>query len=134
MVEEQGERYVSGWLLPFLEDARLARLAARHASDEARHAAGLRLAARRTGVEPAPVPRRLEILAGLDDALRGGLTRAPRDRTEAGIACLILQVLEERSVRQFEIFARAFARADPHSAALFRDIARGRKPDSACAR
>lgn len=122
--EEADEKGVFDALLARVDDPELNKLVRVHRDDEVRHAAMLRECLARNGVEPEPVPPELRVVDRIAHH-SGGLREAFLEG-RAGImeAYLLLQVIEERGVRQFPMIARAMKRFDPESAAVIERITR----------
>jgi sphingolipid 4-desaturase/C4-monooxygenase len=121
--ESSGEGAIFERLAQIVDDAELQRLIARHAADEVRH--GQRLNARITelGIPRPKLPDALNLAIALD--VRLGVASGPLyTREDVMKMYLFLQVLEERTVWQFQLFVEAMADVDPTSAALFADILR----------
>lgn len=103
-------------------DPFLRKVAARHAADEARHAALLEGRIVANGAGRPQIPAHLDLLAQLDDALDGLMRRPIASREDVMRAYLLLQVLEERAVSQLPLFIAAFADVDPETSAVFQQL------------
>jgi hypothetical protein len=103
-------------LLLRVDDPELAKLVRIHRDDEMRHAELLHKCIARGGIEPVPVPPELNVVDRIDRHT-GRTARAFVDgRLGVMEAYLVLQVVEERGVRQFPLFAAALRPYDPESA------------------
>jgi hypothetical protein len=78
----------------------------------------------RYSVEPEPVPRELRIIDRIDRHANGFAAAFVQGRTGVMEAYLLLQVIEERGVRQFPRIADAMRPFDPESAAVIDRITR----------
>jgi len=103
--------------------ARYVRMCARHAADEARHAALFAAAVDALG-GAAPTPARLDPLARLDAAAGGLLATAGDSREALGRVFLLLMAFERRLAERLPLIADGFAAARPELSALFRTVAR----------
>jgi rubrerythrin len=121
--EEADEKGVFDTLLARVDDPELAKLVRIHRDDETRHAAMLRERLAHLAVEPEPVPTDLRVVdridrhVGVADSFIGG---------KSGImeGYLLLQVIEERGVRQFPGIANAMRPFDPATAGVIDRITR----------
>lgn len=124
--EASGEGRVFEELLKRSDDAELARLVVRHRDDEVRHAEVLaeRCAhnAALAGVDIPPVPSHLKLIDRLDRALGGFFDRPLETREDVMRAYLVLQVVEERAITQFELYVEAMREVDPVTAKTFEQI------------
>jgi rubrerythrin len=121
--EDSDEGQVFDVLLAQIDDADLQKMVRIHAADERRHAEMFRDALARNGFEPWAVPPELSLIERLDVAL-GGFFDGFLDREHPVMdAYLLLQVIEERAVTQFETMRPAFAAHDPQTAELLDSIA-----------
>ena len=125
--EEGDELGVFDALLARVDDPELNKLVKVHRDDETRHAAMLRECLARLeakGVEPEPVPPELHVVARIGHHA-GSLGESFVDgRATVMEMYLLLQVIEERGVRQFPKIARAMRPFDPESAAVIDRITR----------
>lgn len=122
--EHTGEARVFDAMLAYTkEDPSLARMIEKHRDDEVRHEALFRACAIRQGVPPRPVPTELGLMDALDRAV-GFSERAIVDGRGVMDAYLVLQVLEERAVAQFDLFIEAFREVDPETSRVFEEVAR----------
>ena len=117
--ESSGEAQAFPYLLPHLPP-RLARLAQRHAADEARHAAGFEALLDAHGGAP-DLPPPPEPLAMMDAAAGGVLVYAGRDAESTGRALLLLMALERRFVERLPVVAPV-APVAPDAARLMRQV------------
>jgi hypothetical protein len=122
--EEADERGVFDRLLARVDDPELHQLVRTHRDDELRHAAMLREHVERAGLDTIAIPAELQVVPFIDRALDRVADRFVAD--EAGVmeAYLLLQVLEERAVAQYPLFARALCAVDPAGAAVVLAIVR----------
>lgn len=124
--ESSGEGRVFEELLLRKDDAELAKLVERHRDDETRHAQVLaeraRANAHAAGVEVPEVPAHLKLVDRLDAALGGFFSRPLETREDVMRAYLVLQVIEERAITQFELYAEAMKEVDPVTSALLEEI------------
>ncbi|MFO0673101.1 MAG: ferritin-like domain-containing protein [Polyangiaceae bacterium] len=122
--EHTGEARVFDAMLDFTkDDEKLARTIAKHRDDEVRHERLFRACAERQGVPPREVPPELGLMDALE-ARVGFSERAIVDGRGVMDAYLVLQVLEERAVAQFDLFIDAFREMDPETARVFEEVAR----------
>jgi len=122
--EATGESAIFEHLLAHVEDQKLRHMVERHQADEVRHAELFRECLQRTGVEPTPVPPHLRLLDRLDALAGGVMSRPVKDDRDVMIAYMMLLVIEERAVTQFQQFIPAFEVVDPQTADVFRSVAR----------
>lgn len=119
--EEQGEARLFDEAIGLVEDERLKKMIRRHAEDEIRHGEMFRACIARNGVEVGPVPPHLDVLSQLDEALGGFFERGITSAEQLMEAFAILQVIEERALDQFSMYAEVFEGAgDPETAETFR--------------
>lgn len=118
--EEGDEAGIFEQLESLIDEPRLARLAARHRDDEARHAQMFRDCLARLGLEEQPVAAELKLIR----RIAGGGAFAEVRLTEADIVptYAVLQAIEEIGVEQFPQFAAAFDRVDPDTAETYRRV------------
>jgi len=114
--EESDEAGVFDRLLARVDDEKVRKLVRIHRDDETRHAELLRECVVRTGVVPEPLPLELRIVDRIDRELGGFAARFTADEHGVMEAYLMLQVIEERAVRQFPAIERALRKVDPRSA------------------
>lgn len=122
--EEADEGGVFDNLLARVDDPELGKLVRRHRDDEARHAELYRGCLARTGITPVPVPKELRIIDRIDRNLGGFGASFVAGDTGVMEAYLLLQVIEERGVREFAKIANALDEVDPESASVVRSIVR----------
>jgi hypothetical protein len=123
--ESSGEAQVFEQALARVDDPQLARMIEKHQADEVRHAALFRGCIERTGVDPGPVPSHLRVMDRIDRALGGFLARPIADARGVMEAYVLLQVVEERALDQFELLEQGFrAAGDTASADTFALVAR----------
>lgn len=124
--ESSGEGRVFEELLKRKGDSELQRLVVRHRDDEIRHAELLaercRENAAQFGGEIPKVPAHLRLIDRLDRALGGFFSRELRTDEDVMRAYLVLQVIEERAITQFDMYVKAMEQVDPKSAQTFREI------------
>jgi rubrerythrin len=124
LAEGNGEARFFESILTFVDDPKLATMVRKHRDDEIRHEQ-LFLARRdATGVDPRPVPEHLRMMDRLDRALGGLLDRPVVDARGVMDAYIVLQVVEERALHQFDLLERAFRAVDSVTADTFVDVAR----------
>ena len=123
---EEADEGVFDRLLASVDIPELNRMVAIHASDEQRHAALLRECAARAGVVPEPVPPELHYIEQLRRLSGGGDLEAVFANGHWSIMQIfaMLQVVEERGVRQFPMVAAALRPVDPESADVVAGIIR----------
>jgi len=123
---EEADEGVFDRLLASVDVPELNRMVAIHASDEQRHAALLRQCAARAGVVPEPVPPELHYIEQLRRLSGGGDLEAVFANGHWSIMQIfaMLQVVEERGVRQFPMVAAALRPVDPESADVVAGIIR----------
>jgi len=123
---EEADEGVFDRLLASVDIPELNRMVAIHASDEQRHAALLRQCAARAGVVPEPVPPELHYIEQLRRLSGGGDLEAVFANGHWSIMQIfaMLQVVEERGVRQFPMVAAALRPVDPESADVVAGIIR----------
>jgi hypothetical protein len=117
--EEADEGKIFDTLVERIErsgDDELAKLVRRHRADEERHAAIFARAVERVGAAPS-IPAELHVVTDLDADLGGLTTRFLAG--DAGIADVytLLQVIEERAVREWPAVVRALRLVDAMAAA-----------------
>ena len=123
---EEADEGVFDRLLASVDIPELNRMVAIHAGDEQRHAALLRQCAARAGVVPEPVPPELHYIEQLRRLSGGGDLEAVFANGHWSIMQIfaMLQVVEERGVRQFPMVAAALRPVDPESADVVAGIIR----------
>jgi hypothetical protein len=109
-------------LLAQVDDPSLARVVRRHKDDELRHQRLFAEARDRTGVATGKPPPELLILERIDAKLGGFLHRPVTGPEDIARFYLILQVVEERAITQFELLEPAFRRFDVQAADTIREI------------
>jgi hypothetical protein len=114
--EESDEKGVFDHLLARVDDPELHKMVRVHRDDETRHAEMLRACVLRQGVPAEPVPRDLRVVDRIDRMLGGLAARFVADERGVMEAYVLLQVIEERAVRQFPGIVRALRPVDPGSA------------------
>ena len=126
--EATGEGRVFEELLKRKDDAELQRLVVRHRDDEVRHAELLaeraQANAAAAGVEVPKVPSHLKLIERLDKALGGFFARPLDTDLDVMRAYLVLQVIEERAITQFDLYVEAMKDVDPVTAETFRQISK----------
>lgn len=108
-----GELDIFKHMLDVIDDEEVKRLVRVHKSDEERHEALFQDAARRAGAPPLPIPNEARLLYRLD-AHVGFFTKPIVDRAGVADAYLLLQVIEERALRQFARNRAAFLDVGEH--------------------
>ena len=122
--ESTDEGAIFDRLLAHVLDPKLRQMITRHRDDELRHAELLNRCLERTGFARMPVAAELRLLDRID-AMSGHVMQEPvRDDKDVMTAYIMLLVIEERAINQFQQFITAFAELDPETAEVFRQIAR----------
>jgi rubrerythrin len=121
--EEADEAGVFDALLARVDDPELGKMVRLHRDDETRHAAMLRECLARIAVQPEPVPAELRVVERIDRHL-GIADKFLDGKTGIMEAYALLQVIEERGVRQFPGIAKAMRPYDPESASVIDRITR----------
>lgn len=114
--EESDEGHVFDELIARVDDPDLGKLVRLHRADEERHAIMLRGAALRQGVPIEPVPTELRFILRIDRHLGGFSKKFVGGRAGVMEAYVLLQVIEERAVREFPAIVRELEKVDPESA------------------
>jgi rubrerythrin len=122
--EESDEQGVFDALLARVDDPKLHKLVEKHVADEARHAELLRACALRQGVPLESVPRELRIVTRIDKLLGGAGEQFKGGRLGVMHAYALLQVIEERAVREFPAIVEALSTVDPESSRVVAEITR----------
>jgi len=122
--ESNGEGQIFDRILSQVDDPELRQMIKKHQDDEVRHAELYTAAAIKTGVPMRPVPDQLKLIDRLDRKLGGFLSKPIVDRKGVMEAYLLLQVVEERGITQFQMLERGFREVDPEVADLVRTIAK----------
>ena len=123
--EASDENAVFDTLAARIDDPRLQRLVKRHQDDEFRHARLMREACVRAHPGPLPeIPDTLRVVFRIDH--HAGGVAAKFAANSAGImeTCVLLQVMEERAVREYPALVRALQPVDPAAARALADIVR----------
>ena len=121
--EEADEQGVFDALLDRVDDPELRKLVRVHRDDEVRHAGLLRERLAQLGAEPEPCPQELRLIEHIDRHCGGCAISFVAGQVGVMHAYLLLQVIEERAVRQFPRIANAMRPMDPQSAAVIDRIA-----------
>jgi rubrerythrin len=122
--EESDEAQLFERIRAHVSDPGLKKLIHRHEQDEVRHAQLFWECVERQGVPVPPVPEELQMIDRLDAAL-GGIFEGEIDGSEGVLnVYLLLQVIEERALTQFEQAIPSLERWDPTSAQIMTHIAR----------
>ena len=124
LAEGNGEARLFDGVLAYVDDPKLATMVKKHRDDEIRHEQLFLARLRATGVDPGPVPADLRMMDRLDRALGGMLDRNVTDARGVMDAYLVLQVVEERALHQFEMLVDAFRPFDPETADTFVEVFR----------
>jgi rubrerythrin len=114
--EEADEKGVFDALLERVDDPELRKLVRIHRDDEVRHAEMLRGCLARLGAAPEPIPPELHIVDRIDRHTGRRAEAFVDGKTSVMEAYLVLQVIEERGVRQFPRIASAMRPFDAESA------------------
>ncbi len=105
-------------------DPELQRMVRKHQEDELRHAEMFRACVVRNGGTPHSVPAELQLIDRLDKALGGVMALGIADDRGVMEAYVLLQVIEERAITQFQMFEPHLRKVDPQSADVFAAIAK----------
>jgi rubrerythrin len=124
---EVDESAVFDTLLAKVQDPGLARLVRRHKEDEERHHRLLAECVARTGVEPGALPEELNVTLRLDRALGGFAESFVAGQLGVMETYVLLQVIEERAVRQYPHIVKALAPVDPESAEVLARVVEDEK-------
>ncbi len=122
--EDNGEARLFDDAIALVDDPKLQRMIKRHREDEVRHGQLFRACVEKTGVEPGPVPERMQVLFHINEAMGGFLQKPMKGTEDVMTAYLILQALEERAMEQFEISGALFEQYDAETAEVFRSVAK----------
>lgn len=118
-----GEHGVFEHILACLDDEEVTKLVRVHQADEARHEQLFLRRMEAQGAAPLVTPPATDLLARLDTHT-GFHSRPVKDRDGVYQAYLMLQVIEERALRQFDRMKKAFADAGDHeTVAVFTEVA-----------
>ena len=118
-----GETGVFEHILASVDDDEVLKLVRVHQADEARHEQLFLARMHAQGAAPLPTPSSTDLLSRLDKHT-GFHSRPVKDRHGVFQAYLLLQVLEERALRQFGRMQDAFASVGDHeTAAVFVEVA-----------
>jgi len=122
---EESDEGVFDDLLSRADDPEVQKMVRIHRDDERRHGRLLRECVARGGVPPAPVPDELRYVPRID-RIMGGAIAAFRADKGSGImeVYAMLQVVEERGVKQFPLVEQALRAVDPESAAVVARVIR----------
>ena len=121
--EERGEVRFFDLAIDYVEDPRFKKMIDKHRSDEVRHGEMFRACLDRNGVPVSKVPPHLDMLANLDEALGGVFDNDVTSDEDVMRAFAILQVIEERALDQFGMYAEVFgARGDHETAETFQKV------------
>ena len=118
-----GEIRLFDHLLAAVDDPLLNKVVRRHREDEERHEALFKDCVRRTGVDPGSIPAEMQVLLVLDRKI-GVLSQPVRTPEQIMKAYLLLLVIEERALTQFQMLEEVFRLTDPYAADRIREIAR----------
>jgi rubrerythrin len=108
--------------LSHVDDPELQKLIRKHQADELRHAELFLACEARQGLPPRVVPNHLRLLRRIEARLGAPLHKPIHGREDIMKAYLLLQVLEERAMVQFDVFIRAFRDVDPETSAVFEAV------------
>jgi hypothetical protein len=122
--EDSDERGVFDALLSRVDDPGLHKMVRIHRDDEVRHAAMLREAAARVGGERVPVPDDLRIVLRIGRYLGFDAAAPLPENIDVMETYALLQVIEERGVREFPAIVRALQRVDTESGSVMASIVR----------
>lgn len=119
-----GELDIFGHMLAAIDDPELKKLVRVHQADEERHERLFADAAARDGAAPLPIPDDARLLFKLDAHL-GFFTKPIVDHAGVVDAYLLLQVIEERALKQFARQRRSFVDVgDLQTATIIDEVAR----------
>jgi rubrerythrin len=121
---ETDEGHVFDTLLAKVDDPAIARLVRIHHDDEKRHNRILRECVERTGTDPGPLPESLQVTLRINRMLGGFSEQFVEGRRGVMEAYALLQVIEERAVRQYPWIVRALEAVDPESARVLASVVR----------
>jgi rubrerythrin len=122
--EVSDEGMVFEELLSRVEDPSLHRLVKKHHDDELRHNQMLLECLRRAGGVATPVPEDLRITVRLAEMLGSFFDDFFAKKLGLLEAYSLLQVVEERAVKQYPLIAAALREVDPESARVVEEVAR----------
>ena len=117
-----GELAIFEHVLAVLDDSKLRQWVKRHQEDEERHERLFLECAQRTEEQLQPVPEEAKMLRQLDKRT-GFFSRTVTEPAHVMEAYLLLLVIEERAIEQFQQFVPAFAEVDPAVAEVLREVA-----------
>lgn len=119
-----GELDIFAHILAVLDDAEIEKLVRVHKSDEERHEKLFMERAQAAGAERYKMPSSAHLLRRLDQHV-GFFSKPVTDRKGVVDAYVLLLVIEERAVKQFNRYQEAFARAgDVETVAVIEQIAK----------
>jgi rubrerythrin len=119
--EGNGENGFFESILAKVDDPGLRQVIKKHKEDELRHEQMFLACAERTGVKAEPLPENVKYVERIFDAV-GFYDQELKTNEDIMSAYLLLQAIEERSVVQFRLFEKVFAKVDPLTAATFAAI------------
>jgi rubrerythrin len=122
--EESDEGRVFETLLERVDDPALHKLVKIHHTDEQRHARILHAAVTTVGAAPAALTEDLRITLRINRMLGDFGAELVAGRRTVMEAYVLLQVIEERAVKEFPAIIRALEAVDPESAAVVRTVVR----------
>ena len=121
---EGGELLIFDQLAAHVDDEKLQQLIRVHKEDEERHEGLFLHEIDKLGVAPVRIPERLKLLIQLDARMGGWLERDVETDEHVLESYLLLLVVEERAMSQFELLAEVFASHGAHdTAAVLRSVA-----------
>jgi rubrerythrin len=126
--EESDEGGVFDMLLSRVHDPEFHKMVRIHRDDEERHTEIFRSCVERiskaSGVEPGPVPEELRIVGRIDHLLGGLAEPFVAGRLGVMEIYVLLQVLEERAVREWPAFVSVLRPVDPETASAVERVIR----------
>jgi rubrerythrin len=121
--ESSGEGGVFVSMMEHVDDPALRKVIARHQADEVRHAELFRECVARTGVTLPEPPKETQLIDRLDAALGFDWDGPIRGARDVARAYLVLQVIEERAITQFQMYEPLFRKHDAKTADVIGEIA-----------
>ncbi len=120
--EANGEIELFDSILRQVDDPVLQKMVRKHQADEIRHEKLFRECYERQGVDVGKIPDELQIIDRVEKLSGGALTAPIVDKEGVMRAYVMLQVIEERAMVQYELMEKAFRPVDPQTADVFAEI------------